>query len=122
MSKWILIGIALLGLVYNVILMWRKMKEIRAMPETEFGCSGEELWQSQKKHFWYNFILAGIIANFFDTLGIGSFAPTSTYFKVGKSVDDVLVPGTLNVGDTVPVCVEAATFFEIGRASCRERV
>ena len=102
MSKWILIGIALLGLVYNVILMWRKMKEIRAMPETEFGCSGEELWQSQKKHFWYNFILCGIIANFFDTLGIGSFAPTSTYFKVGKSVDDVLVPGTLNVGDTVP--------------------
>ena len=111
MSKWILIGIALLGLVYNVILMWRKMKEIRAMPETEFGCSAEELWQSQKKHFWYNFILAGIIANFFDTLGIGSFAPTSTYFKVGKSVDDVLVPGTLNVGDTVPVCVEAAAFF-----------
>ena len=45
MSKWILIGIALLGLVYNVILMWRKMKEIRAMPETEFGCTGEELWQ-----------------------------------------------------------------------------
>ena len=111
MSKWILIAIALVGLVYNVILMWRKMKEIRALPETEFGCSGEELWQSQKKHFWYNFILAGIIANFFDTLGIGSFAPTSTYFKVGKSVDDVLVPGTLNVGDTVPVCVEAAAFF-----------
>ena len=42
MSKWILIAIALLGLVYNVILMWRKMKEIRALPETEFGCSGEE--------------------------------------------------------------------------------
>ena len=111
MSKWILIAIALLGIVYNVILMYRKMKEIRAMPETEFGCSGEELWQSQKKHFWYNFIGPGIIANFFDTLGIGSFAPTSTMFKVGKSCDDILVPGTLNVGDTVPVCVEAAAFF-----------
>ena len=111
MSKWILISIALLGIVYNVILMYRKMKEIRAMPETEFGCSGEELWQSQKKHFWYNFIGPGIIANFFDTLGIGSFAPTSTMFKVGKSCDDILVPGTLNVGDTVPVCVEAAAFF-----------
>ena len=111
MSKWILIGISLLGLVYNVILMWRKMKEIRALPETEFGCSGEELWQSQKKHFWFNFIGPGIIANFFDTLGIGSFAPTSTMFKVAKSCDDILVPGTLNVGDTVPVCVEAAAFF-----------
>lgn len=113
MSKWILIAISLLGLVYNVILMYRKMKEIRAMPETEFGCSGEELWQSQKKHFWFNFIGPGIIANFFDTLGIGSFAPTSTMFKVAKSCDDILVPGTLNVGDTVPVCVEAAAFFGI---------
>ena len=113
MSKWILIGIALLGVVYNVILMYRKMKEIRAMPETEFGCSGEELWQSQKKHFWFNLIGPGIIANFFDTLGVGSFAPTSTMFKVAKSCDDVLVPGTLNVGDTVPVCVEAAAFFGI---------
>ena len=113
MSKWILIGIALLGIVYNVILMWRKMKEIRALPETEFGVSGEELWQSQKKHFWFNFVGPGIIANFFDTLGIGSFAPTSTMFKVAKSCDDVLVPGTLNVGDTVPVCVEAAAFFGI---------
>lgn len=113
MSKWILIGIALLGIVYNVILMYRKMKEIRAMPETEFGCSGEELWNQQKKHFWFNFIGPGIIANFFDTLGIGSFAPTSTMFKVGKSCDDILVPGTLNVGDTVPVCVEAAAFFGI---------
>ena len=113
MSKWILIAISLLGLVYNVILMWRKMKEIRALPETEFGCSGEELWQSQKKHFWFNFVGPGIIANFFDTLGIGSFAPTSTMFKVAKSCDDILVPGTLNVGDTVPVCVEAAAFFGI---------
>ena len=113
MSKWILIIIALAGIVYNVILMIRKMKEIRSMPETEFGVSGEELWNQQKKHFWYNFILAGVVANFFDTLGIGSFAPTSTYFKLGKSVDDVLVPGTLNVGDTVPVCVEAAAFFGI---------
>ena len=113
MSKWILICISLLGLIYNVILMWRKMKEIRALPETEFGCSGEELWQSQKKHFWFNFVGPGIIANFFDTLGIGSFAPTSTMFKVAKSCDDILVPGTLNVGDTVPVCVEAAAFFGI---------
>jgi len=29
-----------------------------------------------------------------------------------KSVDDVLLPGTLNVGDTVPVCIEAFLFFD----------
>ena len=50
MSKWILIAIALIGLIYNVILMYRKMKEIRAMPETEFGVSGEELWHWVSDH------------------------------------------------------------------------
>lgn len=55
--------------------------------------------------------IIGFFANFLDTLGIGSFAPSSAGFKLTKSVDDILVPGTLNVGDTVPVCVEAFLFF-----------
>ena len=49
--------------------------------------------------------------NFGDTLGIGSFAGSSAAFKIGKSVDDINVPGTLNVGDTVPVLFEAFLFF-----------
>ena len=56
-------------------------------------------------------IIIGVLANFFDTLGIGSYAPTSAAFKFGKSVDDINVPGTLNVGDTFPVCLEAFFFF-----------
>ena len=55
--------------------------------------------------------IVGFVANFLDTLGIGSYAPTSAAFKLGKAVDDSLVPGTLNVGDTIPVCVEAFLFF-----------
>lgn len=111
MSIWILRGVSIIGLILNVVLMLRKNKEIRSQATTEFGISGEELYQQQKKNAVVNFIGPGVIANFFDTLGIGSFAPTSTMFKVFKSCDDVLVPGSLNVGDTVPVCVEAALFF-----------
>ena len=53
----------------------------------------------------------GFITNFFDTWGIGSFATTQFCFKVAKSSEDETMPGTLNVGDTFPVAVEALLFF-----------
>ncbi|SKA84669.1 Sulfite exporter TauE/SafE [Caloramator quimbayensis] len=53
----------------------------------------------------------GIIANFFDTLGIGSFAIETGFFKNFKLVDDRLIPGTLNVGATIPTIVEALIFL-----------
>ena len=53
----------------------------------------------------------GFITNFFDTLGIGSFAPTTTLFRSTKSVSDENIPGTLNVGHTTPTLVEAFIFI-----------
>lgn len=51
----------------------------------------------------------GFITNFFDTLGIGSFAPTVALNKFMKmGVKDRELPGLLNVADTLPVMVEAA--------------
>jgi len=52
----------------------------------------------------------GFVTNFFDTLGIGSFAPTTAAFKARKSVPDELIPGTLNVGHSLPTVLEAAIF------------
>jgi uncharacterized membrane protein YfcA len=49
----------------------------------------------------------GFVTNFFDTLGIGSFAPTTSIFKFFKIVPDRLIPGTLNVGHTLPTIAEA---------------
>ena len=49
----------------------------------------------------------GFITNFFDTLGIGSFAPTTAVYKFFKMVPDRLIPGTLNVGHTLPTIVQA---------------
>lgn len=114
MSMYILKGLCIIGIVLTVVLVMRKNKELRASGEKDpvTGMTGEELWQEGKKHIIVTSII-GFFANFFDTLGIGSFAPTSAAFKMTRSVDDALVPGTLNVGDTVPVCVEAFLFFGI---------
>src|ERR1051325_4015440 len=49
----------------------------------------------------------GFVTNFFDTLGIGSFAPTTALFKFLKTVPDRLIPGTLNVGHTLPTITQA---------------
>ena len=55
----------------------------------------------------------GFITNFFDTLGIGSFAPTTALFKFLKLVPDEKIPGTLNVGHTPPTILEAFLFIAI---------
>jgi len=60
---------------------------------------------------WVPLLGTGFITNFLDTLGIGSFAPTTALFKLGKMVEDKFIPGTLNVGDTVPVVLEALLFI-----------
>jgi uncharacterized membrane protein YfcA len=49
----------------------------------------------------------GFVTNFFDTLGIGSFAPTTSLFKFFKMVSDRIIPGTLNVGHTPPTITQA---------------
>ena len=59
----------------------------------------------------------GFITNFFDTLGIGSFAPTTSLFKAWRLVPDERIPGTLNVGHTLPTIVEAAIYITIIRVA-----
>lgn len=49
----------------------------------------------------------GFGANFFDTLGIGSFATTTTIFRLLRRVDDQHIPGTLNVGHAIPTVAQA---------------
>ena len=56
----------------------------------------------------------GFITNFFDTLGIGSFAPTVALNKFTKmGVKDRELPGLLNVADTLPVMLEAVIFTTV---------
>lgn len=55
----------------------------------------------------------GFVTNFFDTLGIGSFATTTSMYKLLKRVRDEDIPGTLNVGHTVPVIAQAFIYIAI---------
>jgi len=52
-------------------------------------------------------LFVGLVTDFFDTLGIGSFATTTSLYRARKTIDDRLLPGTLNVGHTIPTFVQA---------------
>jgi uncharacterized membrane protein YfcA len=56
-------------------------------------------------------LVVGFVTNFFDTLGIGSFAPTTAAFRLLKIVPDELIPGTLIVGHALPVVTQALFFI-----------
>ena len=53
------------------------------------------------------------IANFFDTLGIGSYATTTSMFRFWNVVRDEKIPGTLNVGYVIPTTVQALIYITI---------
>ena len=58
-------------------------------------------------------LLVGFVTNFFDTLGIGSFATTTTAFHHLRMVDHRVIPGTLNVGHTLPTIAQAFIYIAI---------
>ena len=53
----------------------------------------------------------GAVTNFFDTLGIGSFATTTAAMVLGRMVQDDNIPGTLNVGQAIPTVLEAMIYI-----------
>src|SRR5579872_1108406 len=55
-------------------------------------------------------VLIGFVTDFFDALGIGSFAPTTALFKLRGRPADELIPGTLNVGHNLSAFVETTIF------------
>jgi uncharacterized membrane protein YfcA len=55
----------------------------------------------------------GFVTNFFDTLGIGSFATTTTIYRLQNLVRDEKIPGTLNVGHTAPTFAQAFIYITI---------
>jgi uncharacterized membrane protein YfcA len=87
----LLVPIILATLVFSVILI-RSAIAGRAWPTLET-------------------LALGAIVNFFDTLGIGSFAPTTAWLKFRKLVPDRLIPPTILVGLTIGAVVESIIFL-----------
>jgi len=62
---------------------------------------------------WLPLLGIGLLTDFLDTLGIGSFAVTTAFYKFFKLVDDRVIPGTLNVGHALPTITEALIFIMV---------
>ena len=56
-------------------------------------------------------VAIGFVTDFFDTLGIGSFATTTTIYKLLRVVPDEKIVGTMLVGHSLPVVVQALIFI-----------
>ncbi len=95
MKTALFIALAIFGAVYLVI--W--IREIARHPDKQAP--------GIREYF------IGFITNFFDTLGIGSYAPTTSFFKLWGLVPDEQIPGTLNVGHTMPTLVEAFIYIAV---------
>ncbi|MGM0602005.1 MAG: sulfite exporter TauE/SafE family protein [Bacillota bacterium] len=62
---------------------------------------------------WTKVSIIGFVTNFFDALGIGSFATGASLLRIFKQINDRVIPGTLNVGYTIPVMLEALIFIKV---------
>jgi uncharacterized membrane protein YfcA len=62
---------------------------------------------------WLKTSVIGFVVNFFDVLGIGAFAPQTALLKFTKQTEDKLIPGTMNVANTLPVLLQAFIFINI---------
>lgn len=87
----LLVPLALAILVFTFILM-RSAIARRARPNLEA-------------------MAVGAVVSFFDTLGIGSFAPTTAWLKFRRLVPDRLIPPTMLVGLTPPSMAESIIFL-----------
>ena len=62
---------------------------------------------------WVKTGIIGFVVNFFDVLGIGAFAPQTALLKFTRQTEDRVMPGTLNVANTLPVLFQALIFITI---------
>lgn len=97
MVKAIWIALIILAICYAVILFNDFRKHKNDLEE----CS------------WVKTGLIGFVVNFFDVLGIGAFAPQAASLKFTKQTEDRLIPGTMNVSNTIPVLCQAIIFIKV---------
>ncbi|MES2001258.1 MAG: permease [Pseudomonadota bacterium] len=82
--------LAAVGLAVQLVIAAAKTGQLRPRPEA---------------------LALGAVTNFFDTLGIGSFAPTVVWFRFRRLVPDRLIPLTMLVGYTVPAIIQGVIFL-----------
>ena len=101
-AKVILLG-ALVALTLVYLIVWVVMARQRRSARAH---GADEPVAPNAKH-----VGIGFVTNFFDTLGIGSFATSTAAFKFWRLVPDQQIPGTLNVGHTINAVIQALLFI-----------
>jgi uncharacterized membrane protein YfcA len=96
-AKVVLLGALALVTLFYVVILARAVGRKRAVAEEPVTPTGAGVG-------------TGFVTNFLDTLGIGSFATTTTIFRGLRMVPDERIPGTLNVGHTLPTIAQAFIF------------
>jgi uncharacterized membrane protein YfcA len=94
---WLFVALAVFGLFYLYVVI----TGVRGRAKTEPVRPDEKT------------IATGFFTAFLDTLGIGSFATTTSIFRQWKLVRDELIPGTLNVGHTLPTITQAYIYTRL---------
>ncbi len=92
--KLMLISLATIATIYLVYLLRIAIQREQSQPRAEA-------------------IALGAVTNFFDALGIGSFAPTTAWLKLRKLVPDSYIPATLNTGHALPTVCQALIFIKL---------
>ena len=102
-------GIMLLALAgFTIFYLVAVVKGVMAM-RADAARNGTPLDTSPKP----DRIFVGALTNFFDTLGIGSFATTTSIFRFFRMVPDELIPGTLNVGHTLGAIAQTFIYTKL---------
>lgn len=92
--KVLLTALAALGISFTIVLLRTAASRKETRPNAEA-------------------IGLGAVTNFFDTLGIGSFATTTAWIKFRHMVPDSFIPATLNAGHALPTVVQSAIYLVI---------
>jgi uncharacterized membrane protein YfcA len=90
----LLSGLSLLALAYLIALLRTARRRGALSPNPEA-------------------IALGAVTNFFDTLGIGSFAPTTAWLKLRRMIPDAYLPAVLNAGHCLPSMAQALIFINL---------
>jgi uncharacterized membrane protein YfcA len=100
----LLVALGLVGVAF-VAFWWRAIGRSKDDPTAAGSAQGvTPNWRET---------LTGFVTNFFDTFGIGSFATTTSIYKLNGIVADERIPGTLNVGHTAPAMTQAFIFIAV---------
>jgi uncharacterized membrane protein YfcA len=98
----LLAALVIVGVAFTVFWAWHWMAVARRRGQ---GAAVEVGSETGAPSILQTII--GFVTDFFDTLGIGSYATTTGLFKALKQCPDRLIPGTLTIGHAIPTFLQA---------------